>query len=71
LAHCLDDRPQSQLEAIPLLPPGRGKRSGTRIELFWRYEQFYYDGPDGWVDADMTDDDPPCGLIRVSIEKGT
>jgi hypothetical protein len=46
---------------------GWAKRSGTSIELLWRYEQFYYDGPDGWVDADMTDDDPPCGLIRITI----
>jgi hypothetical protein len=46
------------------------KRSGTSIELLWRYEQIYYDGGDGRVDADMIDDDPPCGLIGVSTKAG-
>lgn len=43
------------------------KPSGVTIELFWRFEEFFYASEHDWSDADMTDDDPPCGLIRVTI----
>ena len=43
------------------------KPHGETIELFWRFEEFFYASEPDWSDADMTDDDPPCGLVRVTI----
>ncbi|HEY2447095.1 MAG TPA: hypothetical protein VGI20_15280 [Rhizomicrobium sp.] len=43
------------------------KGSGQSIELLWRFEEFY-DSQNGWLDADMTDGNLPCGLIRVTVQ---
>jgi len=42
------------------------KASGARLEMLWRYEQFYYPGPDGWTQA-LLSDPGLTGLIRVEI----
>jgi hypothetical protein len=41
------------------------KANGARLEMLWRYEQFYYAG-NGWTDALMTRPGS-TGLIRVEI----
>ena len=41
------------------------KASGAKLEMLWRYEQFYYTN-DGWVQAFMTRPED-TGLIRVEI----
>ena len=41
------------------------KGNGARLEMVWRYEQFYYPG-NGWTDALMTRPSS-TGLIRVEI----
>lgn len=44
------------------------KPSGETIEIFWHFEEFLYASEHDWSDADMTGDDPPCGLIRVTVQ---
>jgi hypothetical protein len=41
------------------------KPDGAKLEMLWRYEQFYYSG-NGWTDALMTRPGS-TGLIRVEI----
>jgi hypothetical protein len=41
------------------------KASGAKLEMLWRYEQFFY-ANDGWVEAFMTRPET-TGLIRVEI----
>ena len=41
------------------------KASGGSLDLFWRYENYYYP-QDGWLTADMTGD-THCGLVEVRI----
>ena len=41
------------------------KPNGARLEMIWRYEQYFYP-PDGWTEALMTRPGAP-GLIRVEI----
>ncbi len=41
------------------------KRSGARLELLWRFEQYYYAG-DGWAGGDMIRPGS-SGLIRATI----
>jgi hypothetical protein len=40
------------------------KPSGARLEMLWRFEEYYY-SRGGWAGADMVAD-PPMGLIRVA-----
>lgn len=41
------------------------KPTGAKLEMLWRYEQFYYPG-NGWTDALMTRQGS-TGLIRIEI----
>jgi hypothetical protein len=41
------------------------KPNGTKLEMLWRYEQFFYQN-DGWVEAFMVRPET-TGLIRVEI----
>jgi hypothetical protein len=43
------------------------KASGAKLEMLWRYEQFFY-GNDGWVEAFMVRPEY-TGLIRVEISE--
>jgi hypothetical protein len=45
------------------------KASGAKLEMLWRYEQFYY-ANDGWVQAFMTRPEV-TGLIRVEISNAS
>src|SRR5690242_14447112 len=45
------------------------KASGAKLEMLWRYEQFYY-ANDGWVEAFMTRPED-TGLIRVEISNAS
>jgi hypothetical protein len=45
------------------------KPSGAKLEMLWRYEQFFYRN-DGWVEAFMTRPGA-TGLIRVEISDGS
>jgi len=40
------------------------KRSGAKLEMLWRYQQWFY-ASDGWTNGMMTG--PATGLIRVDI----
>jgi hypothetical protein len=42
------------------------KQSGARLDIWWRFEQFYYVN-DGWVDGDMSDPGL-TGIIRIEIK---
>ncbi len=42
------------------------KKNGGGLELFWRFEQYYYPGGGGWMTADMTGP-THCGLVEVQI----
>jgi hypothetical protein len=44
------------------------KPSGAALELFWRFEQWYYP-MDGWTAADMMGE-TSCGLVDVQIAQG-
>jgi hypothetical protein len=44
------------------------KPTGARLEMLWRYEQYFYSG-DGWTDGLMTRPGS-TGLIRVEISEG-
>jgi hypothetical protein len=41
------------------------KRSGAKLEMLWRYEQYFY-AADGWTEGNMTHDGT-TGLIKVEI----
>jgi hypothetical protein len=41
------------------------KRSGGAMDLFWRFENYYYP-QDGWLTADMTGP-THCGLVEVRV----
>jgi hypothetical protein len=41
------------------------KRSGPKLEMLWRYEQYFY-AADGWTEANMTHEGT-TGLIKVEI----
>jgi hypothetical protein len=41
------------------------KQNGAKLEMLWRYEQYFYSG-DGWGNGFMTREDS-TGLIRVDI----
>jgi hypothetical protein len=41
------------------------KQSGAKLEMLWRYEQYFYSGA-GWASGFMTREDS-TGLIRVDI----
>lgn len=43
------------------------KSSGARLQMLWRYEQFFYPG-NGWTSGLMTRE-PSTGLIRVEIKE--
>jgi len=43
------------------------KQNGAKLEMLWRYEQYYYAG-DGWASGLMTREGS-TGLIRVDIQK--
>jgi hypothetical protein len=45
------------------------KAGGAKLEMLWRYEQFYY-ANDGWVQAFMTRPEV-TGLIRVEISNAS
>ena len=45
------------------------KASGAKLEMLWRYEQFFYQN-DGWVEAFMVRPET-TGLIRVEISNGS
>jgi len=45
------------------------KPSGAKLEMVWRYEQFFY-ANDGWVEAFMTRPET-TGLIRVEISNAS
>ena len=45
------------------------KSNGTKLEMLWRYEQFFYQN-DGWVAAFMVRPET-TGLIRVEISNGS
>jgi hypothetical protein len=42
------------------------KQSGARLEMLWRFEQYYYPG-DGWVAGQMTRENS-SGLIQIEIK---
>jgi len=42
------------------------RASGSKLEMLWRYEQYFY-GNNGWTDAAMTRDGI-TGLIRVDVQ---
>ena len=42
------------------------KQSGAKLQLFWRYQQYFYSGQ-GWADGQTTDKDS-TGLIRIEIQ---
>ncbi|HEY1614230.1 MAG TPA: hypothetical protein VGF97_11110 [Rhizomicrobium sp.] len=46
------------------------KRSGPAVAMTWRYVEYYYEFQHGWADADMDADDPPTGLVRVTVSDG-
>ena len=41
------------------------KRSGAKLEMLWRYEQYFYSA-DGWTEGNMTHEGT-TGLIKVEI----
>jgi hypothetical protein len=41
------------------------KRSGAKLEMLWRYEQYFY-AADGWTEGNMTHENT-TGLIKVEI----
>ena len=41
------------------------KRSGAKLEMLWRYEQYFYPA-DGWTEGNMTHEGT-TGLIKVEI----
>ena len=43
------------------------KSSGAKLQMLWRYEQFFYPG-NGWASGSMTREDS-TGLIRVDIKE--
>ena len=43
------------------------KQNGAKLEMLWRYEQYFYPG-DGWASGLMTLEDS-TGLIRVEISE--
>lgn len=43
------------------------KSSGARLQLLWRYQQFFYPG-NGWTSALMTQEGS-TGLIRIDIKE--
>lgn len=43
------------------------KPSGTKLEMLWRYEQYFYPG-DGWASGFMTHEGS-TGLIQVAIKE--
>ena len=45
------------------------KPSGAKLEMLWRYEQFFYQN-DGWVESFMVRRET-TGLIRVEISNGS
>lgn len=42
------------------------KQSGAKLEMLWRFEQYYYPG-DGWVAGQMTRENS-TGLIRIELK---
>jgi hypothetical protein len=46
------------------------KRSGARLEMVWRYEQWFYPSLGGWTASDITHEGS-TGLIHVSLRPET
>lgn len=42
------------------------KPNGSKLEMLWRYEQYYYGGGNGWTSPTMTREGE-TGLIRIEI----
>ncbi len=42
------------------------KASGATLDLFWRFEQWYYRSDQRWLAPDMVGEDS-CGLVRAAI----